>query len=422
MKSYHKTQIGNAVTLHTCVQPQFKTMRFSAHFILPMQKETAATYGILPGIITRATRHYPSYALLNRRLSDLYGASLSTGVRKMGAFQVLRVTASGISNQYALNNENITAELLSLLSETVLTPLQDSDGLFCEEHFQQEKRQLLELKDSEFNDKIAYARRQCEALLFADSTAGIDRYGTRNEIEKMQREDLRGLWQTILNQARIELFALGACQSEDTAEFLSPFSSFGTTRDVSALQFAQPDQIVRKVEQQPVSQSKLSIGFRVNSGAGDRLLFQLMSAVFGGVPSSKLFQNVREKMGLCYYCSSSYSHLNRAMFVDSGVETAQIEQAEQAILAQLSALQQGELTEEELLSAKLALCNSMRSVGDSLGAIESWQLGQLFEPAPFTPRDAVAQLMSYTKDDVIRAAQQVHSCAVYVLQGTEGKE
>ncbi len=69
---------------------------------------------------------------------------------------------------------------------------------------------------------------------------------------------------------------------------------------------------------------------------------------------------------------------SRAMFIESGVETENLERAEEAIYSQLHALQRGDLTEEELLSAQLALQNSLRSATDSLPAIEGLSLGQLF--------------------------------------------
>ena len=75
-------------------------------------------------------------------------------------------------------------------------------------------------------------------------------------------------------------------------------------------------------------------------------------------------------MSLCYYCSTGLYANSRALFISSGVETENLRRTEEAIYQQIEALQRGELSEEELLSAKLALCNSNRSVTDSLFAIE----------------------------------------------------
>ena len=61
---------------------------------------------------------------------------------------------------------------------------------------------------------------------------------------------------------------------------------------------------------------------------------RLMSALFGGTPHSKLFLNVREKLSLCYYCSSSYDRHKGIVMVQSGVEQKNIEKAREEILRQ----------------------------------------------------------------------------------------
>lgn len=417
MKSCEIETIGSAATLRSYTDKRFKTMRLSVNLFLPLRAETAVVYGILPGLVTRATREYPSFAALNQKLSNLYGATLSTSVRRMGTFQVLCLSASGISGRYAFDGDDMTAELSNLLLSAIFTPLLDQDGLFPKEHFLQEQRQLLELKDTEYNDKVAYARQRCEKLLFHGTPGAIDRYGEREEIQTLSEAALPNAWRDAIQTARFELFALGDC-TVDPGLFRQKFSSAGGKQALFGMPYTAPEQLVRETEEQAVSQSKLSMGFRVDSRGDERLLFQLTSAVFGGVPSSKLFQNVREKMGLCYYCSSSYQHLSRALFVDSGVETENLAQAEQEILIQLALLQRGELDEEELHSAKLALCNSFRSVGDSLGAVEGWNLGQLFEEIPFTPEEAAERVMGFTADEVVSAARRVKPAAVFTLKGT----
>ncbi len=137
-----------------------------------------------------------------------------------------------------------------------------------------------------------------------------------------------------------------------------------------------------------------------------------MSAVLGEPTSSKLFQNVREKQGLCYYCDSAFSWVNNAMFIESGVETENLERAEEAILAQLTAMQRGELQ-----YAKLYMCNSLRSVRDTLHRVEGWYLGRAFDQPDLSPEGAADILMGYTVEDVVRAANRLEPAVVYKLKG-----
>ena len=123
-------------------------MALSANLLLPLSQETAAKRGILPSLASRATIEFPNYTALNTRLSQLYGASVHSSVRKLGDYQVFGLAASGISSRYAFGGENMAEELCRILASMLFHPLLDKDGEFPEENFSQEKRQLLELKDA----------------------------------------------------------------------------------------------------------------------------------------------------------------------------------------------------------------------------------------------------------------------------------
>lgn len=417
MREIKTFPLGDSVTLKTYTDSRFKTISLSVDMIVPLREETAAGYAILPALVSRASREYPDYTALSRRLSELYGATLDSSVRKFGEYQVLTLSAGGISSRYALNGENMFLELSNLLFSILFEPLKDTDGQFPEDGFEQEKRQLLEMKDSEFNDKITYTHRKCERLLFDGERAGIDKYGSRNAVESLTREELLPLWESLLKEARFELYTLGDCAPEPEL-FQKRFAKMGSASPLHALRFSMPASVARDEEEQALAQSKLSMAFRVEGEESDRLLFQLVNAVFGGTPSSLLFTNVREKMSLCYYCSSSLHYHSKALFVESGVETENLEQVEREVLNQLRELQRGVLSEEDLLSAKLALCNAMHAVGDSLGAVENWYLSRTFESDPGqTPEQAAELILQYTCAQVCEAAGHIYPAAVFRLKG-----
>lgn len=408
--------ISDSVKLNAFTDPRFKTMGLSVNLVLPLEKMTAAQRGILPSLVCRATRQYPDYTALSRRLAELYGAGLRSGVRKIGEYQVLQLSVSGISSRYAFGGEDMLEELSQLLFSVIFDPLRGADGEFPLEGFQQEKRQLLELKDAEFNDKVSYARHRCEELLFQGTRAGIDRYGSREDVAALEPGGLYDAWRQVLENARFEIFAMGDCQPE-VAMFRERFQGLGKPHALGRVPYEKPDQVLMVTEEQPVSQGKLSLAFLADVPPQERMLFQLMSAVLGGTASSKLFLNVREKMGLCYYCSSSFLWASGALYIDSGVEPGNMDRAEDAILAQLDAMQQGRVTEEELLHAKLALKTSLGSMNDSLQEMENWYLGRTFDNPGLAPEEAAQTLMSYRVEDVVEAARRLEPAVAYRLKG-----
>lgn len=412
MKRY---AIGEGVSLNCFTDERFKTLRISVDLLIPLQEDTAEVFGMLPSLVSRATEGYPDYTLFGQKLADLYGASINSNVGKIGGYQVISLSAGGLASRYAFQGENMVEELSALLFDILFRPLKDEAGLFPEEGFKQEQRQILENFDAEFNDKILYARQKCLEAVFAGLPQGLGRYGTREKVAALTRGEVTGAWDTLLKQAKYEIFVLGDC-SPDVSFFEQAFSGYG--KQYEALPLVPHSGEVKTItEDMQLSQSKLVMALKADMQPEERMAFRLMSAVFGGTPSAKLFVNVREKMGLCYYCSSRFYPETAVLTVESGVETENIEKAQDAILEQLSVLQNGELTEDEIQSAKLAMSNSFRSVDDSLDAVESWYLGQCFYDTQQTPESAVQEVMGITKEQIIDAANKVKLDTVYMLKG-----
>lgn len=406
--------ISEAVTLKSFIDPSFKTMRVSVNMLMPIGKATAAKYAILPSLVSRATREYPDYTALGRHLAGLYGASLGSGVQKIGVYQTLGLSAGGIASRYAYGGEDMFAELTGLLFSVLFDPLEEG-GLFPQDGFDQEKRQQLEQKDAEFSDKMIYAHQRCHELLFEGRPAGLDRLGSRDDIEALTREGLRGAWDELLAGARFEIFVLGDCQP-DVETIRERFTGIGQAHELGPVPYETP-KLRRVTEVQPVAQSKLTMALSAQVPKEERLLFQLMSAVLGEPTSSKLFQNVREKRSLCYYCDSAFSWVNNALFIESGVETENLDLAEEAILEQLDAMQKGEVTEDELQYAKLYMCNGLRSMKDTLHRVEGWYLSRAFDQPDLSPEQAADALMGYTVDDVVQAANRLKPAVIYKLKG-----
>ena len=161
------------------------------------------------------------------------------------------------------------------------------------------------------------------------------------------------------------------------------------------------------------------MGFRCASPAvpADRIANTLMGAILGGTPTSKLFLNVREKQSLCYYCASRVNNTKGIMLIDSGVETKNIEKAEEAIMEQLRLLKNGCITDEELQNAKLAVKNSLISSQDSLGALQLHYITGVLTGQTLSPQEAAALVDGITKDQITELARQIKPDTVFSLIG-----
>lgn len=413
--------ICDGVNFRSIRDTKFKTMRISAHLIVPMSRQTAAENALLPFLLSRASREYPDFTKLGQRLAELYGASLNADVQKLGDLQMLSLSASGIADRYALEGEAISGELAKLLCSILFDPPL-VDGLFPEDGFEQEKRQTMELIDSEYSDKRTYARQRCEAIMCADEPYGVNRYGGKEDIARVERPALTAAWKRLLDTAKIELMVLGDCDPAPVYEgFRAAFETLGSrkTADCTTKVVRSAEKVNTVTEKMDVAQGKLVMGFRTGTATPDEEVpaTRLMAALFGGTPNSKLFLNVREKLSLCYYCSASYNSMKGIMLVQSGVEVKNMERAKEEILRQLDEVKQGNFDESEVEAAKMSLCNSYRTLSDSLGGLENWYLSQTFASHSQQPEEAAAQINAVTRQEIIDAANRVTLDTVYCLVG-----
>lgn len=422
MAEIEQSLICDGVNFRSIQDTRFKTMRIAVSFILPIQKDTAAANALLPFLLSRASREYPDYTKLSERLAELYGAALNADIHKLGETQVLSVCAVGLADRYALAGENISMELSRLLCSVIFDP-PFVDGLFPENDFEQERRQTVELIDSEFNDKRTFAKHRCEEVMCEKEPFGINRYGSREAALALQRPQMTAAWENALRYARVEIMVLGDCNPQPVfRSFQSAFQKLGRTGSVDCrTEIVKSVAQVRDVtETMSVAQSKLVLGFRAGAAVpeDDVAAVKLMTAIFGGTPHSKLFLNVREKLSLCYYCAARYDWNKGIILVESGVETKNIEKAKEEILFQLDEIRKGNFDDDEITAAKMSLCNSYRTVGDFLGGLENWYVTQAFCKKTQSPEEAAEAVNAVTREQLVGAAQKVALDTVYRLVGS----
>ena len=359
-------------------ESRFKTNRLSVAMLLPLNRKTASAGALLPYLLRRSCAAYPDYTALQLRLNELYGASVTAEVARIGEAQALVLTAASIDDRFALAGEPVAESCADLLRQMLFEPVLEN-GLFRSSDVETEKRCLIERMDAEINDKRWYARRRCEEILCENEAYAIDRYGSPESAAALTSKELTETWRRVLAAAN--------------------------------------PHVREQVERMNVNGSKLVMGFRTGNAEpdGDVAAVRLMNALFGGTPHSLLFRNVREKLSLCYYCSSTYDRLKGVMLVESGVDESNAGRAREEILRQLDAVKRGDFSDEDLESARMSARQTFEAVNDSQNAQASWYLGQCLLPGVSTPEEASKALADVTKERVVAVAERIRLESIYLL-------
>lgn len=419
MNTLTQKEIAPGVVFSSIKDSRFKTMKLSANIFMPLSEQTASVNALLCYMLVRSCRAYPDFTALSRKLASLYGAELNGSVSKMGDMQCLNISVDGIDDRYTIKGEKISRMLSSLLCEVIFNP-KTADRRFDESDMLQEKRQLCDMIDSEFNDKRVYASQRLVEIMCDSELYGIKRCGTKQQIEALTASDIYSAWENMLNTAHFEFMLVGDADCGSVSDVI--YNAFKEIKrnpveistDVVYSVFGQRD----VVEEMDVAQSKLEIGLRTACAEPEpeTTAARLMCAILGGTAHSKLFNNVREKQSLCYYCASRFFRLKGIMIIESGVETGNIEKAKQAILNEIEEMRKGNITDFEISSAKLAVTNSFCGITDTVSGIVNWYSSQLMDASVDTPLQAANKINAVTKEQIVEAANRLQLDTVYTLK------
>ena len=408
---------------------KFKTSRFSISFVTPLtDSERAAKVALLSSVLRQGTSTYKTPAALARRQEELYSALLSSIVTKIGDYQLLTFSVNFLSNSFVPNGEDLLPLALDLLGEVVFKPLIDEkSGVFAEEYVAVEKKNLINRIVSVQNNKAVYAAHRCTAIMHQDEPHGIFELGTVEAVEQITPASLYAAYRALLSEARIEVFYSGADAAEPIVSWLLPKLS-GIHRYPCRL---APVKVVRRAgkkrianERSDANQARLCIGFRTGTALGekDAVALILFNYLYAAAPTSKLFANVRERLSLCYSCSSSLNLLNGTLMVTAGIETKKRARATREIFRQLRKTRKGRITEREFSMALKTMQAQYMGIFDSPVAVERWYLIRFLAGLNETLEDFAATLSTLTVADITSVAKKLTVDTLYFLRGTQDGE
>ncbi len=403
---------------------RYKTGVAAINMYLPMNEKLSAARALVPYLLVRACKRYPDYTALRRRLSCLYGASLRASTGMHGDLHKFSIGIAFLDDKYAINNERISSECVELLLSMLFEPPLDN-GLFRRDDVELEKRLMLERIDSQLNDKIRYARLRCIKHMCANEPYGLEPLGERDAVENVTAEEITDAWKEITENARIDAVVSGTFDSAETEMLLKNAANRINRKPVNLPEqmiIGKAENINEITEQADVKQAKLVIGYRtpINTLSGDTSAMRLVNMLFGGMSNSLLFKNVREKMSLCYYCSSAYLRSKGMLFVQSGLDYEQAGLARDAIKKQLEALKNGDFSDTLLQQAKLYNAGICREVNDSPFELADWYSSQMLSSELISPERYIDDINNVSRERIIAAAKTITEDTVYLLVGKDG--
>jgi predicted Zn-dependent peptidase len=422
--------VNDAISLRVVSTDKFKTGMLSASAVLPIRREDVWLTSLLLSVLRRGTDKYPTLEALNRRLDFLYGTELSIRNFYRGDNQIIGFSAELLDNAYLPNGEDLLSGVIEIMDQILFHPLLDENGFLLSRYVESEKQMQCDAIRAMKNQPRAYAADRCREILYATEACGAPIYGTEEQVMAVTAEQLTSHWKNLLKQLHLDCFYVGRADAETLCAALRK-TSCNVLSGIAAAPVALPralpsvSRVKRVDESLDVTQGHLIMGFNVGAVIGEEAYYAcvLLNEMLGISPVSKLFVNVRERLSLCYHCSSSYNPHKGTLLVVCGLSRANRARAEREILKQVRSLARGKFDDRELNAAKQSLVNAYRQLEDSPAAMEGFYFGRSLVRLEQTPEDCRRAFLAVTREDVIAVAKRIRQNTVYYLDGTlDGEE
>lgn len=418
-----RTEIMDGVALNYLQSFKFKTACMSVSMLTQLSRETAAMNALIPFVLRRGTVGYPDMDAVSARLDELYGTAVEPLVRRMGEIQCIGFFASFPEGQFLPDNQDVLRDTAGLIGQFLLSP-NTKGGLFLPEYVNSERDKMLDTIRARVNNKRSYAAVRCIEEMCCYEDFAVGPLGSEEDCEAIRYKKLTQRYRTLLQTSPIEIFYCGRSRKSDVIDALKDALytlprgeidyDIGTDVRMNAVE-AEPRYFEEEMD---VTQGKLVMGFRLGQvmEEPDFAALNVFNCIFGSGSTSKLFMNVREKLSLCYYASSSLNTHKGLMLVSSGIDSDKLDAVKNEIFAQLEDIRNGKISEDEFVSAKAGVSSELRSYMDMPPALESFYLSQTLKGLEYGPMEMAELVQDVTREDVIRIAKSVECDMIYFLK------
>lgn len=397
--SYQKTTLANGLRVLTCPMPH--------------------TYSVGVGFYISAGSRYEQPPIAGA--AHFVEHMLFKGTAQRPSAEALAQEIEGHGGVFNASTSQETTVLWAKMLQTHLPLALDvlADMLrystLAPEEIEKERRVILEELSSSQDIPEELVGLVLHGLTWPDHPLGWDVAGTPVSVAGLSREDLLHFLATYYTPQHVVISVAGDVQHEQVVEQAARILgdwrvSNGAPHFAPAPSVAVASPRVAVVRKK-VEQSHLALhlpGLQRNDP--DRFALSLLNVVLGEGMSSRLFLEIRERLGLAYAVDSYNSYLSDTGVtgIYAAVAPDRAAEALAAILGQVRRLREEPLEETSLTAAKEFIKGRMLLGMEETLAVSSWFGRQeVMDSEQLTVEDIVAHIEAVRAEDMLAVAQRL---------------
>lgn len=309
-------------------------------------------------------------------------------------------TSHEYTGYYAKSDHKNLDIILDVVSDMYLNPI------FPEKEIEKEKGVIIEEINMYRDLPQHIVGDEFMKLLYGNHPAGWDIVGTKENIQKIMRTDFIDYRSKHYVASATTVIVAGKINEKDV--FKKVTSAF---KDIGKWKKDEKEKVVETQKTPQVAvyykdtdQTHLILGVRsFNTYNKYNTILMVMNAVLSGGMSSRLFQKLRDEMGICYYVGANNDkytdHGNFSVF--AGVDSKRVKEAISTILSEMNKLKIMLVKPEELNRAKQHLIGNLNLGLESSDSLAMYYGGQeVLKKDLKKPEEIIKEIKSVTAEEI----------------------
>lgn len=287
------------------------------------------------------------------------------------------------------------------------------NSLLPPKEIEKERGVILEEINMYLDMPMLYVGELWKKLLYGDQPAGWEVIGTKENVASITRQQIVSYMESQYVAANTIVCLAGKFSEVDIINKIKKyFSKIHTTN------FETKFPVIEK-QNKPQSllyfkktdQTHLILGVRAyNLSHPQRYAQEILGVILGGMMSSRLFTEIREKLGIAYYIKTN-SHLDPDtgyLVTQAGIDNKNVERAISVILKEYKKVSRKRIPAKELKKAKEYIKGKTALELESSDAQAAFYAGQeLLENRILTPEEIYKKIDKVTQNDILKIAKDV---------------
>lgn len=388
-------------------------LRYSLHAKENLKEELL----LLSKLIGDRSKNYPNKTLMSKVKDMLYGINLDVSYKARANIFTLTFHYSFINPKFVDVSIN---DYINFINETL------NNTLINESTLKEAKDILIDVIKRSEEKPSSYSSQRFNEIVSKDNK-DFDIYylgkKTIPKIKKINVKELNSLYKQIINKAQLNIYLCGDLDDE-------------TIMSLTAYDFSKRKEVIYKpskykyqkikdvVDKKDTGQSVLYSTYATpfNKKHRDFFAWFVGNCFLGNVPVSLLFEEIREKLSLCYSIGViDYKNdglVRIATFIDADKKDIVLKEIDN----QIQRIINKDYDFNKLEMAKLLLSNSLMSIYDDFDALIDYYHESYLSDFNYSIEEYCENIMKVNPDDLVRVFKQYKPYFNYMLLGENNEK